>query len=178
VYAHGSIGHLLANALALLLVGPLVERRTTRLRFHAFVIGTGALAGITQVTLGGLLGPQTAAVLGLSGAVFGLGGYLLASNVVSATLFDRLRLSTRAQFALFGLAARPHRDDSGAGRRALIAHATGAFCGLVTGRAGFARRAVISLRACQTVSESSDERRRRRGASERKKTKRTCERTP
>jgi len=44
VYAHGSIGHLLANALALLLVGPLVERRTTRLRFHAFVIGTGALA--------------------------------------------------------------------------------------------------------------------------------------
>jgi len=117
VYAHGSIGHLLANALALLLVGPLVERRTTRLRFHAFVIGTGALAGITQVTLGGLLGPQTA-VLGLSGAVFGLGGYLLASNVVSATLFDRLRLSTRAQFAFCsGLLSSSRDDDSGAGSR-------------------------------------------------------------
>ncbi|ACM55763.1 rhomboid family intramembrane serine protease [Halorubrum lacusprofundi] len=135
VYAHGSIGHLLANALALLLVGPLVERRTTRLRFHAFVIGTGALAGITQVTLGGLLGPQTA-VLGLSGAVFGLGGYLLASNVVSATLFDRLRLSTRAQFALFGLAALVLTATTAAPGVALIAHATGAFCGLVTGRAG------------------------------------------
>ncbi|MUW15531.1 rhomboid family intramembrane serine protease, partial [Halorubrum sp. CBA1125] len=44
VYAHGSIGHLFANALSLLLVGPLVERRTTRPRFHAFVVGTGALA--------------------------------------------------------------------------------------------------------------------------------------
>jgi len=133
VYAHGSIGHLLANALALLLVGPLVERRTTRLRFHAFVVGTGALAGIAQVTLGGLLGPA-AAVLGLSGAVFALGGYLLAGNVVSATLFDRLRLSARAQFALFGLAAVVLTATTAAPGVALIAHATGAFCGLVAGR--------------------------------------------
>jgi len=118
------------------------------------------VAGITQVTLGGLLGPQTA-VLGLSGAVFGLGGYLLASNVVSATLFDRLRLSTRAQFALFGLAARPHRDDSGAGRRADRSRDRRVLRARYRAR-GIARRAVISLRACQTVSESSDERRRRR----------------
>ncbi|MDZ5813157.1 rhomboid family intramembrane serine protease, partial [Halorubrum sp. AD140] len=88
VYAHGSVGHLVANALALLLVGPLVERRTTRPRFHAFVVATGALAGVAQVTVGGLFGPP-AAVLGISGAVFAPGGYLLAGNVVSATLFDR-----------------------------------------------------------------------------------------
>ena len=135
VYAHGSIGHLLANGLALLLVGPLVERRTTRLRFHAFVATTGALAGIAQVTVGGLLGPP-AAVLGLSGAVFALGGYLLAGNVVSATLFDRLRLSARAQFALFGLAAVVLTATTAAPGVALIAHATGAFCGLVAGRTG------------------------------------------
>ena len=134
VYAHGSIGHLLANALALLLVGPLVERRTTRLRFHAFVVGTGALAGVAQVTLDGLLGPSLP-VLGLSGAVFALGGYLLAGNVVSATLFDRLRLSARAQFALFGLAAVVLTAATAAPGVALIAHATGAFCGLVAGRA-------------------------------------------
>ncbi|WP_128906621.1 rhomboid family intramembrane serine protease [Halorubrum amylolyticum] len=134
VYAHGSIGHLLANALALLLVGPLVERRTTRVRFHAFVAGTGSLAGIAQVTLGGLLGPSPA-VLGLSGAVFALGGYLLAGNVVSATLFDRLRLSARTQFALFGLAAILLTATTAAPGVALIAHATGAFCGLVAGRA-------------------------------------------
>jgi len=135
VYAHGSIGHLLANGLVLLLVGPLVERRTTRGRFHAFVVTTGALAGVAQVTVGSLLGPP-AAVLGISGAVFALGGYLLAGNVVSATLFDRLRLSARAQFALFGLAAVALTATTAAPGVALIAHAVGAFCGLVAGRVG------------------------------------------
>ena len=135
VYAHGSIGHLVANALALLLVGPLVERRTTRRRFHAFVVGTGALAGVAQVTLGGVLGPSPA-VLGISGAVFALGGYLLAGNVVSASVFDRLRLSGRAQFALFGLAAVLLTATTAAPGVALIAHGVGAFCGLVAGRVG------------------------------------------
>lgn len=131
VYAHGSVGHALANALALLLVGPLVERRTTWGRFHAFVAATGALAGVAQVTVG-----PPAAVLGLSGAVFALGGYLLAGNVASATLFDRLRLSARAQFALFGLVAVVLTAATAAPGVALIAHATGAFCGLAAGRAG------------------------------------------
>jgi len=135
VYAHGSIGHLLANGLALLLVGPLVERRTTRLRFHAFVVTAGALAGIAQVTLGGLIGPPTA-VLGLSGAVFALGGYLLAGNVVAATLFDRLRLPPRAQLALFGIAAVALTATTATPGVALIAHAVGAFCGLLAGRVG------------------------------------------
>lgn len=135
VYAHGSVGHLLANGLVLLLVGPLVERRTTRPRFHAFVVTTGALAGIAQVTLGGLVGPP-AAVLGLSGAVFALGGYLLAGNVVTATLFDRLRLPPRVQFALFGVAAVALTATTAAPGVALIAHAVGAFCGLVAGRVG------------------------------------------
>ena len=135
VYAHGSVGHALANALALLLVGPLVERRTTRLRFHGFVAASGALAGVAQVTAGGLLGPP-AAVVGLSGAVFALGGYLLAGNVASATLFDRLRLSPRAQFALFGLVAVVLTAATAAPGVALVAHGTGAFCGLAAGRAG------------------------------------------
>ena len=135
VYAHASVGHLIANAVALLIVGPLVERRTTRLRFHAFVVTTGAIAGTAEVTLGGLLGPSPA-VLGLSGAVFALGGYLLAGNVVSATLFDRLRLSVRAQLALFGLAALALTAMTAAPGVALIAHAAGAFCGLVAGRIG------------------------------------------
>ena len=134
VYAHGSVTHLLANALGLLIVGPFVERRTTRPRFHAFVVTTGALAGVSQVTLGGLIGPAPA-VVGLSGAVFALGGYLLAGNAVSTTLFDRLRLSTRAQFALFGLVAVGLTVATAAPGVALIAHATGAFCGLVAGRA-------------------------------------------
>lgn len=133
VYAHGSLGHLLANALGLLIVGPLVERRTTAARFHAFVVTTGALAGIAQVTLGTLIGPPVA-VLGLSGAVFALGGYLLAGNVVSARLFDRLRLSPRRQLLLFGVVAVLLTATTAAPGVALIAHAVGAFCGLAAGR--------------------------------------------
>ena len=87
------------------------------------------------MTIGGLLGPP-AAVLGISGAVFALGGYLLAGNVVSETLFDRLRLPPRAQLVLFGLVAVVLTATTAAPGVALIAHATGAFCGLVAGRVG------------------------------------------
>ncbi|OYR84828.1 rhomboid family intramembrane serine protease, partial [Halorubrum sp. E3] len=54
----------------------------------------------------------------------------------SATLFDRLRLSPRVQLVLFGLVAVVLTATTAAPGVALIAHATGAFCGLVTGRAG------------------------------------------
>jgi len=135
VYAHGSVGHLLANAVGLLLLGPLVERRTTRPRFHAFIVASGGLAGVSQVVLGGLAGASPA-VLGISGAVFALGGYLLAGNAVTTTLFDRLRLTPRAQFLLFAALAVVLTLVTAAPGVALIAHATGAFCGLVAGRVG------------------------------------------
>ncbi|MFD1641448.1 rhomboid family intramembrane serine protease [Halohasta litorea] len=135
VYAHGSIPHLLSNSLALLLAGLLVERRTTRLRFHLFFLTVGALAGITQVVSTGLLGPGTA-VLGASGAVFGLFGYLLAGNVVASTLLDRIRLPPRAQFALFALAALVVTIATGRPGVALVAHFTGLLLGLLAGAAG------------------------------------------
>ncbi|WP_058367403.1 rhomboid family intramembrane serine protease [Haloparvum sedimenti] len=133
VYAHAGLGHLFTNAVGLLIAGPLVERRTTRPRFHLFFLGSGALAGVAEVTLGGLIGPAPA-VLGASGAVFALFGYLLAGNVVSATLFDRLRLSARAQVALFLAVAVAMTLATAAPGVALIAHATGLLIGLVAGR--------------------------------------------
>jgi membrane associated rhomboid family serine protease len=135
VYAHASIGHLISNSLALLLGGLLVERRTSRARFHLFFLTVGALAGITQVILSGVIGPATA-VLGASGAVFGLFGYLLAGNVVTASLLDRVRLSPRAQFGLFALAALVVTIATGRPGVALVAHFTGLFLGLLAGSTG------------------------------------------
>lgn len=135
VYAHGGIGHLLSNSLALLVFGLLVERRTTRFRFHAFFIVTGVLAGVAQITLGGLVGPAQG-VLGASGAIFALMGYILAGNVVSATLLNRIRLSPRVQIALFIVFAAVVTVATGAPGVALIAHFTGLVLGLVAGRAG------------------------------------------
>ena len=86
VYAHGGIGHLVSNSLALIVFGWPVARATTRLRFHTFFLVTGVIAGISQIVLSGvfegmpLVGGwvEQAPVLGASGAVFALLGYLIA----------------------------------------------------------------------------------------------------
>jgi membrane associated rhomboid family serine protease len=134
VYAHGGIGHLLSNSLALIVFGLLVERRTTRFRFHAFFITTGVLAGVAQITIGGIFAPT--GVLGASGAIFALMGYVLAGNVVSATLLNRIRLSPRVQIALFIVFAAAVTIATGGAGVALIAHFTGLVLGLIAGRAG------------------------------------------
>ncbi len=92
VYAHSGLGHLVSNALALLVFGWPVARATTRWRFHAFFAITGAIAGVSQVALTGVFASMPfvpvapTAVLGASGAVFALLGYLVASNRLSTGL--------------------------------------------------------------------------------------------
>lgn len=135
VYAHAGLGHYVANMVALLVFGLLVERRTTRVRFHVFFLTVGMIAGIAEVTIGGLLrGPV--AVLGASGAIFGLLGYLLAGNTVSRTVFRSIELSGRAQLALFAVVALGVTIATGQPGVALIAHFTGLLLGLVAGRVG------------------------------------------
>jgi membrane associated rhomboid family serine protease len=133
VYAHANLGHLLSNALGLALVGPLVARRTSTLRFHTFFVATGVVAGLGEVFLGSLVGPPTG-VVGASGAIFALFGYLLAGNVVTAGVLDRLDLSRRAQVALFVAVAVLVTLATGSPRAALVGHAVGFACGLLTGR--------------------------------------------
>lgn len=138
IYAHGGLGHLLANAVALLVFGLIVERATTRFRFHAFFVATGALAGAVQVVASGLLGPPTG-VLGASGAIFALAGYVLAANPLSNVAFGALQPSRRVQVIAFvGLAVVVTVATGGPGV-ALIAHFTGLLVGLVAGRARLLR---------------------------------------
>lgn len=133
VYAHAGLEHLLANAVGIVLFGALVARRTTRRRFHAFFLGTGALAGLAEVWISGLLGPSPA-VLGASGAVFGLIGYLLAGNTASAWLLDRIGLAPRVQIAAGLLVAGALTLATASPGSALFGHATGLFVGLIAGR--------------------------------------------
>lgn len=135
IYAHASVGHLLANSIVLVIAGLAVERRTTWLRFQLFFLAVGAVAGISQIVVGGAIG-TTAGVLGASGAVFGLVGYLLAGNVVTTTVFDRLALSPRLQVVIFVVAAAVVTLLTGRPGVALIAHFTGFLLGLLAGWAG------------------------------------------
>ncbi|MFC7134698.1 MULTISPECIES: rhomboid family intramembrane serine protease [Salinibaculum] len=133
VYAHADLPHLLGNAIALAVVGPLVARRTTTLRFHIFFVVTGALAGVGEIVVGGLLGPPRG-VLGASGAVLALLGYLLAGNAVSTRLLDRLTLSPRAQLVVFGTVVIGLTLATSGPGSAVLGHATGLAIGLAAGR--------------------------------------------
>jgi len=141
VYAHAGPGHLLSNAVALVLFGWPVARATTRLRFHLFFALTGAIAGVSQIILSDALASlplisfsATPGVLGASGAVFALLGYLLASNRLSSTLAGIARVPAWVSLILFaGIAAAVTLLTAAPGI-ALIAHFTGLFVGLIAGR--------------------------------------------
>jgi membrane associated rhomboid family serine protease len=133
VYAHATVDHLLANGIALAIVGFALERFTTRIRFHLYVLVTGAVAGLAEVLLGSLLGGTTA-VLGASGAVLALYGYVLAGNPITGGVLDRLALGRRAKIALVVSAAVLLTLLTARSGVALVAHATGFVLGVVAGR--------------------------------------------
>jgi len=135
VYAHSDPSHLLANSVTLLFVGLPVERTTTPFRFHVFFIATGATAGIVQILLKGLVA-EPVPVLGASGAVFALLGYVLTGNRLANGLFSRLDLSPAVQLLGFAALAAVVTIATGAPNVALIAHFTGFLLGLVAGRLG------------------------------------------
>jgi Uncharacterized membrane protein (homolog of Drosophila rhomboid) len=133
VYAHAGVSHLVANAVALALGGLLVERVTTSLRFHAFFVTVGALSGVMQVVIVGLVGPllpgvpTAVSVLGASGAILGLYGYLLGANRITETLVGGIELGARVQLLLGAVLAAAITLLTANPGAALLAHFTG-FC--------------------------------------------------
>jgi membrane associated rhomboid family serine protease len=137
VYAHAGFGHLLGNLLGLALFGGVVERVSSRVRFHAFVVLTGALSGVAEVTLGSLVALNARAVVGVSGAVFALIGYAIAGNDLADRLLRALDRATARRgtvtVALVGLALVVAVVTSGP-RTAVVGHAAGLAMGLLAGR--------------------------------------------
>lgn len=132
VYAHGGVVHLIANAVALAIVGPLIAYVTTPARFHAFFLTTGALSGVAQVVLTAPFG--NSAVVGASGAIFGLFGYLLVGNRASERALSWLPLEARGRLLLFAAVAGAVTLVTAADGVALVAHFVGVFLGAVAGR--------------------------------------------
>lgn len=139
VYAHAGVGHLLANAVALLLPGLLLERQTTAVRFHAFFVTAGALSGVAEVTIGSLVGTPTG-VLGASGAVLAVIGYVVAGNRLTDAAVGGIAVPERVKVAVLAVVAIAVTLATGAPGVALIAHFTGLFAGLFAGRAHLLRR--------------------------------------
>jgi len=150
VYAHANTGHLLSNAVALVLFGYAVAAATTRLRFHLFFIGTGMISGVAEILLSEFLADAplvsdtlglvpvvdataTGGVLGASGAVFALLGYLLASNRLVAGLSAVADVPRWVSYVLFILLATVVTVATASQGVALIAHFTGLLLGLLAG---------------------------------------------
>jgi len=150
VYAHANPGHLLSNAVALVLFGYAVATATTRTRFHLFFLLTGALAGISQILFSDLLAETpvlndivgavpvvdaaaTGGVLGASGAVFALLGYLLASNRLVAGLGAVADVPSWVTYFVFVVLAVAVTAATASQGVALIAHFTGLLLGLLAG---------------------------------------------
>ncbi|MXR52078.1 rhomboid family intramembrane serine protease [Halovenus sp. WSH3] len=131
IYAHNGPGHLLSNAVALVVFGWPVARATTKVRFHLFVVASGSIAGVTQVLVSSAGG-----VLGASGAVFALLGYLLAGNRLSSSLARIVRLPTWASLLVFVAIAAVVTLATASPGVALIAHFAGLLVGLLAGRLG------------------------------------------
>lgn len=141
VYAHDGVGHLLSNSIALVLFGWPVARATSRLRFHAFFLVTGAIAGVSQVlVMSGFAslssaGGATPGVLGASGAVFALLGYLLAGNRLSSGIASVIDVPDWVTYVVFFVVAAIVTLTTFAPGVALVAHFTGFLIGLLAGRA-------------------------------------------
>lgn len=136
-YAHAGPGHLLGNLVPLLLFGFVVERVTTRWRYHAFFLTTGALAGLSEVFLGSVLTFAPRGVIGASGAVFALMGYAVAGNEVADYLLSLVGSATDSEWVVTAAVVVGATVVavllSGPGS-ALIAHLTGLLLGLGAGR--------------------------------------------
>lgn len=134
VYAHAGIWHLVSNVAVLVPVGLLVERGTTPARYHAYFLASGVIAGVTQVVV---VAPDGgAAVIGASGAVFALVGYLVTGNRLSNRVLGRVAGEAVSEqvltVALVAVAVVLAVAVSGPGT-ALVAHATGLTIGLLAG---------------------------------------------
>jgi membrane associated rhomboid family serine protease len=133
LFAHGSPSHLLANLVGLAVAGVIVERHTTPWRYLVFALGAGAVAGISQVVVAGVLG-QEVTVLGASGIVLALVGYLLTSNRLSAAVIGGVSVSASVQLVAFAALAAGIVLLTDGGNVAHVAHFTGLLLGLVAGR--------------------------------------------
>lgn len=133
VYAHASIWHLLTNAIALVVVGIVLEQSTTRTRFHGFVLVTGMLAAAAELLVAVILGTPVA-VLGASSAILALYGYVLTGNPIAGGLLAVVDLGQRAKIvSIVGLALVLTIVTASPGV-ALVAHFTGFALGLIAGR--------------------------------------------
>lgn len=127
-YSHFTLRHLFGNLLFLIIFGYLIEQKTTAVRFHTYFISIGIISALSHLYFSSVIGKSTA-IIGASGAVFGLVGYALSSNIV----IDEISLSKKQSTVVFILISVVLTVVLGGQESAHIAHFTGILLGLICG---------------------------------------------
>lgn len=132
VFAHADTNHLTANIIGLLTFGIPIALKSSKAKFYAFFIITGMIAAVTHVlAIQYIIAPgETTSVLGASGGIFALLGYLITSNRISQLLpgSSKIRYPVYIVIAVWITFATANPET------ALIAHFTGLLLGLIVGR--------------------------------------------
>jgi membrane associated rhomboid family serine protease len=134
VYAHGTVMHLLGNAIVLVPFGIAVERVTNRWRFHTFFVAVGAAAGVAEMLFGILPFVGAPGVVGASGAILGLVGYAIAGNGVADSVVAGFEFDARAQAAAIAVVAAALALLMAGPGVANVGHFAGLVFGLLAGR--------------------------------------------
>ncbi|AGN01898.1 rhomboid family protein [Salinarchaeum sp. Harcht-Bsk1] len=133
VYAHSGPWHLLSNLALFALLGLAVERKASATGVHLYVLATGAIANVSQVVFSNVVVSVDAHVLGLSGAIFALIGYVVTGNRLSGFMLDRFEVPHGVQLVVYLALAVAVTLATAEPGVAIVGHFTGLFLGLVLG---------------------------------------------
>lgn len=138
VFAHGGFGHIAINSIVLYFFGPVVEDRIGSDRFVALFLVAGALAGLSQIGVGLLLGQSVSGggVVGASGAIAAIMGVLTVLNPhLRIYLYFFIPMPLWIATALFAgySVLMSTTGGIGAGNVAQVAHLSGLALGVIYG---------------------------------------------
>ena len=148
VFSHAPEGllHIGGNSIALYFFGPLVERYLGSKRYAVMFLVTGAVAGLAQVGTGLLLGDPVNGVLGASGAIMAIMGFLsvVNPNLRVMLLIPPIPLKIRTLTALYAGASLLGVVSAGSllGNVAHAAHLSGLVLGIAYASVADGRRNV------------------------------------
>lgn len=130
LFLHYGVAHVVFNSLALLALGPFVERALGKRRFLLVYFSAGLMGGLLAVAQLVVLHHESQPLVGASGCIMGLVGATLAV-VWRGARVERSRVARQRLFVLAALVATQSVFDFLMPQVSFFAHATGVVTGFV-----------------------------------------------
>lgn len=132
IFSHGSLLHLFVNMIVFVSFGRFIELEMSKREYIGFLLFTGLIAGISQVVIAMFFVSEGMQLVGFSGALSGVLGYVAVRANIPVLLFFIIQVQIRtAVFLFIGITLFiVGMYGPGAFRIAHTAHLGGLFAGL------------------------------------------------